>query len=153
MKQYFKNLWRAIIGKDPTYRADYLKQVVETEAQRKQVNDFKNLTENYRATITDKEKSIYALREDLRETLDQLQKANRNLAKEVMAQSMLEKTNLAVKDLLSAIESDDIDKLKSCLQWLDWNAPLVQVANRYISLRMRLDEVLQSSEDENPNHD
>lgn len=170
---YFKNLWSAVIGKDPTYRERYLKQVIETKHQMQRADDYENMMNNRDRRYRDRElvsdrtmqtlnAELKATRDDLSKTLGLLQAANNKLlvyevadnegARECMAQTMLDKTNVALKDLLSAIGSDDLDTLRDCLYWLAWNHPMQEVAKAYYELRLKL-STMESAEDENPNHE
>ena len=77
MKEYFKNLGRAIIGKDPAYREAYLKQVVETEQQKQAAENYENLYQNADRRFHAKEdlmdKTILSINQqvlELRKTLE-----------------------------------------------------------------------------------
>jgi len=159
---YLKNLWDAIIGNDPTYRKRYLKQVVETESLQQRVSDLINLTDNLQSSLHERDRIIYGLREDQRDTLRLLQQSNNELviyksglnndSREALAQTMLEKTNTSINNLLTAIKSGDIHILKECLVWMEWNRPLQEIADYCYTMRLRLDAMI-ADDDENPNHE
>ena len=141
------------------------KEVSKAEGK---IKDYQNLTENLRRRVTEKDleierykrklvdrheefqermaerdEKIANLRTDLDGTLAQLEKANKLLAKELMAQSLLEKTNNGLEDLLSAMQSGDVEKIAMAVQYLDWSNPLSRIAQQYLMVLRRRNELVE----------
>lgn len=124
---------------------------------RKEVQDYQILTENLRQRIVevsermeeqrhDYNKAVATMRaqhfrerEELeqknQELLDsllavqeQLQRASKDIGREMMSASLLAKTNNALADLCQAMRSGDAGKLEAVADYLGWNSSLSQIA-------------------------
>lgn len=145
-----------------------------------QVGNYQNLTENLRKRITEKEiendrqRSDYTqavntlreqhrlqreeleqknqeLRDDLQATLDQLQRVNHDIGREMMSTNMLHKTNAALNDLCTAMRSEDVEKMKSVAEYLNWSNPLSQIVQLHLNVLTRKQELEERTKnDETP---
>lgn len=135
-----------------------------------QVRDYQNLTENLRKRITEKEiendrqgrdytKAVNTLREqhrlqreeleqknqelrdDLQATLEQLQRVNHDIGREMMNTNMLSKTNNALVDLCQAMASEDTEKMKAVVEFLEWSNPLSRIAQYHMNVLVRKKEL------------
>lgn len=122
---------------------------------------YQNLTENLRQRIKEKDEQIadqslrYAdaittlrlqhkmavegletkneeLKADLDATLDELQKVKADIGREMMSANLLHKTNCALVDLLQAMESGNIEKMKMVVEYLSWNHILSRIAQCHL---------------------
>lgn len=141
-----------------------------------QVRDYQNLTENLRKRITEKEiendrqrrdytKAVNTLREqhrmqfeeleqknqelrdDLEATLEQLQRVNHDIGREMMNTNLLSKTNNALSDLCQAMASEDVEKMKSVVEYLDWSSPLSRIAQYHLNVLVRKKELEERMDD------
>ena len=121
----------------------------ETEAS---IKSYQLLTENLRQRVSEKDDEICRMKEfygkrinehkvkiselhdDLDGTLEQLQRVNQDIGREMMSESMLRKTNAALNDLYVAMESRDEEKLKMAVDYLDWNRYLMQIAKLHLDM-------------------
>lgn len=126
---YLKNLWAALCGR--TASLDEVKKL-RKEVQR--VHDYQSLTENLRQRTIELEERLKDERSDHNKTLDRLQDANQQLARECMAKSMLEKTNSNLADLAAAMQDGDEEKMKMAVEYLGWCDPLARIAQRHLNL-------------------
>ena len=149
-----------------------------TENQRKTITDkqatindnakeyekmIQDMQRSHQAELTDLheqyEERLRVLREDLDQTLDKLQTANKAIAKEMLSQSMLIKTNNGLEDLCAAMATDDVEKMKMATQYLDWSSPLVRIAQYHLRVLIRRNELVEMlhnaerMEDENVNYE
>ena len=72
------------------------------------------------------------LRDDLNATLEQLQRVNQDIGREMMSANMLAKTNAALNDLCTAMEAGDMEMMKQAVEYLDWSNLLVRIAQRHL---------------------
>lgn len=93
--------------------------------------------------LAERDEKIAALRSDLDQTLELLQKANNALGKEVMAQAMLNKTNNALEDLCAAMQSGDVDKMLMATEYLDWSDYLTRIAQKHLNVLKRKNELVE----------
>lgn len=136
----------------------------------RQVLDYQSLTENLRQRITDKDMTLdqqkrdynqaigtmreqhrlqrekleqknQELREDLEATLEQLQKANNTIGKDIMAQSLLDKTNNGLEDLYAAMQRGDTEAMMEVTQGLDWSNHLTRIAQQHLMVLKRKNEL------------
>lgn len=140
------------------------------KAAEEQVGSYQNLTENLRKRITEKEiendrqrrdytKAVITLREqhrlqreeleqknqelrdDLEATLKQLQCVNKDIGREMMNTNLLSKTNNALSDLCQAMASEDVEKMKSVVEYLEWSNPLSRIAQYHLNVLVRKKEL------------
>ncbi len=146
---------------------DVAKKATDSLVRKEQeVKNYQNLTENLRQRITDKDIEIdrrkrdYAnaidtlreqhrlereelkqknqnLRDDLDATLEELQKVNHDMGREMMNTNLLAKTNAALNDLCQAMRSADVEKMKAVAEYLDWSNLLLQVAQLHLVVLRR----------------
>lgn len=167
-----ENLRQSVTDKDATLdaerrdRADAIKRLTaEHEAALKALKEqFKHETidrhEEYEARMAERDEKIAGLREDLDRTLELLQKANSTIGKDLMAQSMLEKTNNSMEDLAAAMQSGDVDKMMMATEYLDWSNQLTRIAQLHVNVLKRRNELVErlhftgrSSDDDNVNYE
>lgn len=121
----------------------------ETEAS---IKSYQLLTENLRQRVSEKDDEICRMKEfygkrinehkvkiselhdDLDGTLEQLQRVNQDIGREMMSESMLRKTNAALNDLYVAMESGEEEKLRMAVDYLDWNRYLMQIAKLHLDM-------------------
>ena len=99
--------------------------------------------------LSERDEKIAGLREDLDDTLERLQQANRALAHDLMAQQMLDKTMNALDDLYAAMQGD-VEQIRAFTEKLDWCSPLLRIARRHIMVlqrKLELEERLLPKED------
>ena len=106
------------------------------------------------------EEKLSDMRSDLNATLEQLQKVNKGIAREMLAQSMLDKTNNSLQDLVTAMKRGDVDMMMMAVEYLEWSNPLSQIAQLYTQLLKRKNELVErlhfterSADDDNVNFD
>lgn len=117
--------------------------------------------EEYEARMAERDEKIAGLREDLDRTLELLQKANATIGKDLMAQSLLDKTNNGLEDLLTAMQSSDVERILMATQYLDWNCYLVRIAQVHLGVLRRKNELVERlhftdasrDDDDNVNHE
>lgn len=136
----------------------------------RQVLDYQSLTENLRQRITDKDMTLdqqkrdynqaigtmreqhrlqceeleqknQELRDDLEATLEQLQKANNTIGKDIMAQSLLDKTNNGLEDLYAAMQRGDTEAMMEVTKDLDWSNHLTRIAQQHLMVLKRKNEL------------
>lgn len=146
-------------------RTEEAKEKAET-----QVKDYQRLTESLRGHLAEKEtqmeeqKRLYAdavntmrkqhsvkvslleeklngVQDDLNATLEQLQKANSIIGKDIMAQSLLDKTNNGLEDLVWAMQRGNMEAVLELTQGLDWNHHLTRIAQQYLNVLRRKNEL------------
>ena len=196
LKRYLKNLWIALMGRNPyeeelsevrtrCAQAEATAQSQERQlcgmnADRvkaeQQVQSYQNLTENLRKRITEKEiendlhKHDYTqavntlreqyrmqreeleqrnqeLRDDLQTKMDQLQRVNHDIGREMMNTNLLSKTNNALYDLCQAMASEDVEKMKAVVEFLEWNNPLSRIAQYHLNVLVRKKELEERTDD------
>ena len=135
-----------------------------------QVRDYQNLTENLRKRITEKEiendrqrrdytqavntlreqhrlqreeleQKNQELRDDLEDTLEQLQRVNKDIGREMMNTNLLSKTNNAFVDLCQAMASEGAEKIKAVVEFLEWNNPLSRIAQYHLNVLAKKKEL------------
>lgn len=138
----------------------------EKEEAEKKVMDYQDLTEYLRKHLADKdvqmddlkhnyEIAVNTLRmqhviereewktreqellEDLDATLEQLQKVNGDIGREMMSTTLLHKTNASLNDLCTAMASGDIEKVKSVVDYLEWNTTMSQIAQHHLDVLLK----------------
>ena len=139
------------------------------KAAEEQVGSYQNLTENLRKRITEKEiendrqrrdytqavntlreqhrlqreeleQKNQELRDDLQATLEQLQRVNKDIGREMMNTNLLSKTNNALSDLCQAMASEDTEKMKAVVEYLEWSNPLSRIAQYHLNVLVRKKE-------------
>lgn len=80
------------------------------------------------ARISELESDKNDLREDRDAALEQLQKVQQDLGREMANTNTLNKTNNAISDLLQAVQSRDAEKMKMAVDYLSWNKGLQEIA-------------------------
>jgi len=134
-----------------------------------QVRDYQNLTENLRKRITEKEiendrqrrdytqavntlreqhrlqreeleQKNQELRDDLDDTLEQLQRVNKDIGREMLNTNLLSKTNNALVDLCQAMASEDAEKMKAVMECLEWSNPLSRIAQYHLNVLVKKKE-------------
>lgn len=112
--------------------------------------------EEYEERMSDRDEKIAALREDLDRTLELLQEANRAIAKDIMAQSLLDKTNNGLEELYAAMQSGDTEKITMAMQYLDWSNVLPRIAHQHLMVLRRKNELVERihfTDDDNVNYE
>lgn len=166
LKRYLKNLLLALVGQNPFRRE--LEE--ENRLRIEETRNYQNLTENLRQRITDKdialdqqkrdynqavitmreqhrlqreelEQKNQELRDDLEATLEQLQRVNHDIGREMMNTNLLSKTNNALSDLCQAMTSEDVEKMKSVVEYLEWSNPLSRIAQYHLNVLVRKKEL------------
>ena len=130
------------------------------EQQERYERDRVDRHEEYEERMSERDAKIQALREDLDATLEQLQKANRALGRECLAQAMLDKTNNALDDLYAAMQSGEEEKVKAVVEYLDWSNHLTRIAQQHLMVLRRKNELVERlhftdshKDDDNVNYD
>ena len=190
IKRYLKNLWIALMGRNPyeeelseiSTRCAQAESTAQSQERQlrgmdadrvraeMQVRDYQNLTENLRKRITDKdialdqqkrdynqavstmreqhrlqreelEQKNQELRDDLETTLEQLQRVNHDIGREMMNTNLLSKTNNALVDLCQAMASEDAVKIKAVVEYLEWSNPLSRIAQYHLNVLVRKKEL------------
>lgn len=104
-------------------------------------NEIRSLKEYYGKRINERNRKIIELRDDLDGTLDQLQRVNQDIGREMMSASLLKKTNIALNDLFVAMESGDEGKMTMVVDYLDWNHALSQIAQQHLKVMRQKNEL------------
>lgn len=99
--------------------------------------------EEYEENMAERDEEIVALRDDLCRTLELLQEANRTVAKDLIAQSLLDKTNNGLEDLYAAMKSGEVEKILMATQYLDWSNHLVRIAQVHLGVLRRKNELVE----------
>lgn len=136
----------AQVQKDCTAKVEELKVAHARELREQQERyerDRVDRHEEYEERMADRDAKIQALREDLDDTLGQLQKANKTLAHECLAQAMLDKTNNALDDLYAAMQSGEEEKVKAVVEYLDWSNHLARIAQQHLMVLRRKNELVE----------
>lgn len=140
----------------------HAKELDEQSARHKSEMD--TLRDEHQRELVDRheeyEEKLADLRSDLNATLEQLQKANKGIAREMLAQSMLDKTNNSLQDLVTAMKRGDVDMMMMAVEYLEWSNPLSQIAQLYTQLLKRKNELVErlhfterGADDDNVNFD
>lgn len=103
--------------------------------------------------LDERDGKIAALREDLDDTLERLQQANRALAHDLMAQQMLDKTMNALDDLYATMQSGDAEQIRAFTEKLEWCNPLLRIAQKHIMVLQRKAELEERLRLANSQHD
>lgn len=161
VKHYLRNLWIAIKGAKP-YRMELERAEKKSDETAEKVNElqasisgfekmmddlekkeksYQSLTENLREHLADKDKRIAELRMDMEKTLGRLQESNHALAKQMVAQSLLDKTNNALEDLCSAMQSGDMDQILSVSENMDWSNAIPRIVQQHVMVLRRKNEL------------
>lgn len=153
----------AQVQKDYTAKVEELKVAHARELREQQERferDRVDRHEEYEERMSERDAKIQALREDLDGTLEQLQKANKTLAHECLAQAMLDKTNNALDDLYAAMQSGEEEKVKAVVEYLDWSNHLARIAQQHLMVLRRKNELVErlhfmpeACDDDNVNHE
>ena len=84
---------------------------------------------------------VNGLKDDLEETLEQLQTSRHALAQECLSQHMLRKTNDGLDDLCRAMSSGDAEAVKKVVEYLDWSNHLSRIAQYHLQVLLRNKEL------------
>lgn len=151
-----ENLRQHLVDKDvlmDRVKRDYQKRLDEynatidnlrSELQEKQTEAAKQLAaevERHEQEIRERDEKMAGLREDLDDTLERLQNANQALARDCMAQQMLDKTNNALADLYAAMNAGETERILAVTETLEWCNPLLRVAQQHIMVLRRKNEL------------
>lgn len=88
------------------------------------------------ARISELESEKNDLREDRDAALEQLQKVQQDLGREMTNTNTLNKTNNAISDLLQAVQSRDAEKMKMAADYLSWHEGLAGIAHNITDIIM-----------------
>lgn len=113
------------------------------ELRAKHERDTIDRHEEYEEKMTERDEKIAALREALDATLERLQTVNRAIAHDLVAQSLLDKTNNGLEDLIQAMQSGDVEKMMQVTQYLDWSSHLVRIAQAHLNVLRRKNELVE----------
>lgn len=164
-----ENLRKRVMDKDillTQLTADHRKQVNQMTIEKAAaVNVIKakmqKQADDYEERMSERDAKIEALRDDLNTTLERLQDANRALGHDLVAKSMLEKTNNGLEDLYAAMKSGEVEQVLSATQYLDWSNHLTRIAQCYLAVLRRKNELVErlhfteqsADDDDNVNFD
>lgn len=135
-----------------------------------QVRNYQKLTENLRERISEKDTQLEQKRQDyvnafvamrhqnvqqrekleqknqelrdkLDATLEQLQRVKKDIGREMTNTNLLSKTNNALSDLYQAMASEDVEKMKAVMEYLEWSDPLSRIAQYHLNVLVRKKEL------------
>lgn len=135
-----------------------------------QVRNYQKLTENLRERISEKDAQLeqkrqdyvnafvamrhqnvqqrekleqknQELRDELDVTLEQLQRVSKDVGREMTNTNLLAKTNNALSDLYQAMASEDVEKMKAVMEYLEWSNPLSRIAQYHLNVLVRKKEL------------
>ena len=121
----------------------------ELEEAKGQVKDYQTLTENLRDRLaqaeSDHRQEVTDLHNCYKQQVESLSEklllANNAIGMECRSKTMLEQTNNALSDLCQAIAFDSIEDIAFVTQRLEWSNPLTVIAQHYINVLKRKNEL------------
>ncbi len=139
-----KNLWTALFGKPVMTDEEREKLRTELESQQGEIRDLQKLIEN--------------LRERLHDAEEQMQQSDRKLGQMMKTKQMFERTNNNLSDLVLAMQVRNEESVRDVAERLSWSNDLTAIAQCYLSLVQRKDELerhakMAAKQDDNFNFD
>ncbi len=133
-----ENLRQRVADKEELVEQVRKERADERERYKKAVEAMRFQHSQERAVL---EQRLAETKEDLNATLQQLQHANSSLGKDIMAQSLLEKTNNGLEDLYAAMQRGDTEAMMEITQGLDWSNHLTRIAQQHLMVLKRKNEL------------
>ena len=131
----------------------------EKEVGKQKEKSYQQLTENLRQHLSEKDETIRELheycgkctterdqkiadlKEDLDATLEQLQRVNKDIGREMMNTNLLAKTNAAMNDLCTAMEIGDTESMMQAVEYVEWSNGLSRIAQQHLIVLRRKNEL------------
>jgi len=147
MKHWYikiKNLWTALFGKPVMTDEEREKLRTELENKQGEIMGLQTLVEN--------------LRERLRDAEEQMQQSDRKLGQMMKTKQMFDKMNNNLSDLVLAMQVGNEESVRDVTEHLSWSKDLTAIAQCYLSLVQRKDELerhakMAAKQDDNFNFD
>lgn len=137
------NQWKNYV--EEIRKAEEKHTAIVNELKQQYEEQIQQLKQQHEREVIDRheeyEEKLNGLREDIARTSDRLQEANKAMANNLMAQSMLDKTNNGLNDLVSAMASGEVETVLAATQYLDWSSYLTRIAQCFLNVLRRKNEL------------